>query len=126
MKERILAKLKEYGYDSQRAVARALVEKGYYQNLSGTTTFLNQVVNDKRTAPKVLVEGIAALCNNDPEITSLLTPSDGLEGQLEHALDEVYLSLRQQFRDAGRSQKMRMYLAFEDYVRNGQEKNSEE
>ena len=119
MKKELLVKFREYGYSSQRAVARALVEKGYYQNICGTVAFLNGVINGHRPAPSKLVDGIVALCNGDPEISNLLNQpsSASLEGRLELAFDELYLSLKQQFREADKSTKMKMYISFEDYIK---------
>lgn len=119
MKKELLVKFREYGYSSQRAIARALVEKGHYQNIQSTTTFLNQVINGYRHAPSKLVDGIVALCNGDPEISTLLNqPSSvSLEGRLELAFDELYLSLKKQFREADKSTKMKMYISFEDYIK---------
>ena len=120
MKDKILIKLREHGYKSQRAIARALVEKGYYNNVAGTVVFLNQVLNGHRHAPSKIVDGIVALCNHDPEIGTLLSQkpvSASLEGRLESAFDGLYHTLKQQFREADTSAKMGMYISFEDYLK---------
>ncbi|MFQ5621091.1 MAG: hypothetical protein ACE5FT_04570 [Candidatus Nanoarchaeia archaeon] len=121
-KKLILDRFKQYGFTTQTAIVRALHDAGFYQNSSSRSmkAFLSQVVNGHRPAPDELVEGLSKICESDTELLRLISPyrpSQGLEYELERALNENYDSFVQHFRSLNRKSKLELYINFESYIK---------
>lgn len=88
--------LSEYGYSTQRQVARALHEKvDYYKQRDGnpktTAVFFNQIVLGRRPMPQHMAQGLAKLCNDDPRINEFTVPKEKPKAEL--SLQELYLEM---------------------------------
>ena len=129
MKEKIMDIMQEYGYSSQRAVARALHEKVeyYMKRRSGprtTAVFFNQILLGRRPMPSNLANGLVELCKGDGRLTSLLehTEASKTKGNVAYHLTEVfgqyYNRLKDHYVSIGDSEKLKLLTDFQSFVRN--------
>lgn len=124
-KARVYEIFQRAGYKSQVDVARALVERGFYEEICSVRSYLSQVLCGWRPASERLVKGLVEICGKE-SATEILnpirpcfvssrrtrTPEDGLELKME----ELYEGLLISFKRSDWRDKMKMCLEFEDYV----------
>lgn len=128
MKEKIMEIMLEYGYSSQRAIARALHEKvEYYRDGRSspktTAVFLNQILLGRRPIPSNLADGLVELCEGDKRLTSLLehTEASKAKGNVAYHLTEVlgqyYNQLKSHYVSIADSEKLKLLTDFQSFVR---------
>ncbi len=96
--------LKDIGYETQEALAKVLVEKGIYKNLSGTKSIISGVINGNRTIPKKLIKGLEGISINADkflEIRDLINPKKHtkMKSYLEKEFKEKYNLFEKHFID---------------------------
>ncbi len=112
---------RKHGYNTQIAIARALQNNGYYQESKeiSVRAYLSQVITGTRKPSHKLLEGLASLCDNDPEIMRNFKTNDeiSVDEYISLVLDKTYVTFKERVETLDRKEKLVALIELEDYLR---------
>ena len=109
----------EHGYSTQRAIAQALHEGGYFprSKLDSVRAYLNQVIKKRRPASKNLIRGLNELTKDDIRITAFFQPAQKSEVSLYISLESLCREIEERFADGDMQNKLEILLSLSKIIR---------
>ncbi len=118
---KIMTIFANYGYTSQRSIAKEIIKKGHYPNPRSLPAFINQIFSGKRRVPVKLEKALIDITDKDiiSKLNSILRINNrpNLDYLLFESLDNNYNLLSSKFLESDTTKKIEIYLGFEELLK---------